>query len=57
VRREYTHVSDEDFRAGRADVLRRFLDRPTIYFTRWFRDRFEPPARDNLARSLAALAK
>jgi len=48
-------VSEETFRAGRAKVLRQFLDRPRIYGTDFFRDRYEAGARENLARSLVAL--
>lgn len=55
IRREYAHVSDADFRAGRAKVLRRFLDRPSVYATAPFRRRYEAAARQNLTRSLARL--
>jgi predicted metal-dependent HD superfamily phosphohydrolase len=55
IRQEYGHVTEEAFRAGRAKVLRAFLDRPRIYGTDFFRDRYEATARANLARSLAAL--
>jgi predicted metal-dependent HD superfamily phosphohydrolase len=53
IRGEYAHVPDEAFAQGRAAVLRRFLDRPTIYTTRRFRERYEAVARKNLIRSLA----
>lgn len=53
VRREYTHVSDEAFKAGRAAVLNRFASRPSLYFSAWGKTRFEARARANLARSLA----
>lgn len=56
IRREYGHVTEGAFREGRAKVLRAFLDRPRIYGTDFFRDRYETAARGNLARSLAALA-
>jgi predicted metal-dependent HD superfamily phosphohydrolase len=55
IRREYAHVPDEAFRAGRAKVLHSFLDRPRIYGTDVFHDRYERAARANLARSLVAL--
>lgn len=55
IRREYGHVTEEAFRNGRAKVLRSFLDRPRIYGTDVFRDRYEAAARENLARSLTAL--
>lgn len=33
IRKEYAHVPDDAFRAGRAAVLRSFLSRPRIYST------------------------
>ena len=55
VRREYAHVPDDDWRAGRAKVLQSFLARPRIYATDAYRDALEARARENLARSIAAL--
>ncbi len=55
IRREYAHVPDEAFRAGRGAVLRRFADRERLYFSVWGRERFEAAARANLHRSLGAL--
>jgi predicted metal-dependent HD superfamily phosphohydrolase len=55
IRREYAHVPDDAFRAGRASVLRGFLSRPRIYATDYFADRYEMSARRNLGRSLSAL--
>lgn len=57
IRREYAFVTDPDFRAGRARILRRFLDRPHLYATRPFRDTCEQPARHNLERSLQRLGR
>lgn len=54
IRSEYAFVPDDLWRTGRTDVLRRFLDRPYIYQTARFRP-LETPARDNLAREIAAL--
>jgi predicted metal-dependent HD superfamily phosphohydrolase len=56
VRREYAWVDDKAWRSGRAAVLRKFLARPRIFHTEAFRERFEAPARTNIARSIAALA-
>lgn len=56
VRREYGWVDEANWRAGRAAVLKKFLDRPAIFQTEIFRQRYEKTARDNIARSLAALA-
>ena len=55
VRREYAWVGEEEWRAGRAAVLRGFLDREHIYFSDLFRGLLEEKARANLRRSLARL--
>jgi predicted metal-dependent HD superfamily phosphohydrolase len=55
VRMEYAWVPEELFRPARRAVLASFLERPTIYGTRWFNERLEVGARGNLGRSLAAL--
>jgi predicted metal-dependent HD superfamily phosphohydrolase len=55
VREEYAWVPSADYRRGRADLLRRFLGREPLYALGWFRDRFEAPARRNLAGALAML--
>jgi predicted metal-dependent HD superfamily phosphohydrolase len=53
VRREYRHLfgSDEAFAASRRAFCARFLQRPTIYATAYFRERFEARARANLERA------
>lgn len=55
VRREYFFVRWPRYAAGRSAVLQGFLDRPRIYGTRWFHDRYEAQARANLNHALAAL--
>lgn len=55
VRREYGWVPEEAFTAGRAKVLRGFLQRPRIYATERVHGAREAQARRNLARELAAL--
>lgn len=55
VRREYAHVPDPAFRAGRAEVLAALLALPTLYRLPEPHTRWESPARANLARELAAL--
>ncbi|MBZ9794086.1 hypothetical protein [Mesorhizobium sp. ES1-4] len=55
VRREYGWVEEPMWRAGRGAVLKSFLARPHIFHTQEFRQRFEPQARHNIARSLQAL--
>ena len=55
VRREYAHVSDADFRAGRTAILADLLAKPTLFHTRWAREQWEGTARANLERELAEL--
>ena len=55
IRREYRWAPAPVYRAGRARILQVFLDRPAIYATAAFRQRFEHAARANIARSLARL--
>lgn len=55
VRREYAHLDDELFRAGRAQVLRGLLERDRIFCTAYAHERWESDARANLTRELAAL--
>ncbi|MER8896339.1 hypothetical protein [Mesorhizobium sp. M0676] len=56
VRREYAWVEEPMWRAGRGAVLKSFLSRNHIFHTDEFRQRFEPQARQNIARSIEALA-
>jgi predicted metal-dependent HD superfamily phosphohydrolase len=55
VRQEYAWVPEATFRKRRAGILWEFLERSRIYSTRLFQERYEAPARANLARSLEAL--
>ncbi len=57
VRREYAHVPDDLFRAGRAAVLGDLLAKPSLFHTRHARDHWEPRARANVATELADLAQ
>nr|WP_055505577.1 hypothetical protein [Nonomuraea pusilla] len=57
VREEYAHVPDEAFRRGRAEVLRRLLNTPSLYRTRRGRELWEERARANLAAELAVLER
>jgi predicted metal-dependent HD superfamily phosphohydrolase len=56
IREEYAWMPEPDYRRGRTRVLTAFLERPHLYFTDHFRDRYELPARLNLRRALADLA-
>jgi predicted metal-dependent HD superfamily phosphohydrolase len=55
VRQEYSWVPEPAWIAGRSAVLKSFLARAHIFHTQEFRSRFEPQARENMERSLAAL--
>ena len=55
VRAEYAHVTDEQWKVGRADVLRRFLDAPVVFHTEVLHREREARATANLAAELASL--
>ncbi len=57
VRREYLHLSDEQFVDGQRRFLQSLLDRKSVYSTDFFRERYETVARANIARQLAALGR
>jgi predicted metal-dependent HD superfamily phosphohydrolase len=55
IRQEFIHVPEQDYRAGRARVLDHFAARPVIFPDPAFAAKYDPRARDNLARELASL--
>jgi predicted metal-dependent HD superfamily phosphohydrolase len=55
VRREYAHLPDAVFSAGRADVLRSLAEKPQLFHTAYARERWEAAARANLERELGTL--
>lgn len=55
VRAEYAHVSDTDFRVGRAGVVRGLLAAPALFHTPLARSRWESQARANLDAELRSL--
>jgi predicted metal-dependent HD superfamily phosphohydrolase len=55
VRREYAHVSEPQFVAGRAAVLHNLLSLPSLFHVPALRERWEDVARTNLSRELTAL--
>ncbi|MDB5967021.1 MAG: hypothetical protein JWQ72_3521 [Polaromonas sp.] len=56
VRSEYRWVRWPRYVEGRTAVLQSFLDRPRIYGTPYFFDRYESAARHNLSSALHALS-
>jgi predicted metal-dependent HD superfamily phosphohydrolase len=55
VRAEYDHVPDDAWRTGRADVLRRFLERPRLFHDDALHRELDPQARANLSDELRSL--
>jgi predicted metal-dependent HD superfamily phosphohydrolase len=55
VRREYAHVPDHAFAAGRAAVLNNLLSLPRLFHTPVLRERWEDMARANITRELATM--
>jgi predicted metal-dependent HD superfamily phosphohydrolase len=55
IRAEYAWVPSATFAEKRAEILTRFLQRPTIYRTPLFQARYESAARINLASAIAHL--
>lgn len=56
IRDEYGFVPEAVFRDKRAAILRGFLERPALFATPAYVERFDLPARANLARAIATLA-
>jgi predicted metal-dependent HD superfamily phosphohydrolase len=56
IRREYAHVPDDAFRAGRSRVLTELLKLPSIYRLTPIHDEWEARARANLTAELERLA-
>ncbi len=57
IRTEYHWVPENQFREGRAAILKRFLARPSIYQLPQVRDELEQRARQNLMSAIALLER
>lgn len=55
IRFEYSWVPREQFNLGRSAILKSFLERPRIYSTDFFFEKYEAQARLNIERSLKHL--
>lgn len=55
IRREYEWVPEKIYRERRANLLEKFLERPEIYYTQLFHEKYETQARVNIARSVGLL--
>lgn len=55
VRADFAHVADDDFRAGRAAVLRDLAAKPHLFHTPQARELWERDARANLEREISEL--
>jgi predicted metal-dependent HD superfamily phosphohydrolase len=56
IRREYPHLSDRRYYANLFRFLKPMLERPNVYRTAFFRERYEARARMNIQRELARIA-
>lgn len=57
IREEYAWVPEPQWRSGRVGVMKRFLERNSIYFTTEMRGNFEAPARRNISRLIKELSE
>lgn len=55
VREEYQHLADEEFRAGRVQVLERLLEKESLFSTPFARISWEAAARANVMAELETL--
>lgn len=56
VRQEYSHLDDDTFRRGRAQILRALLDKPRLFHTPEAREAWEARARANVSDELTRLS-
>lgn len=55
IRKEYKMYPTFMYNKGRKEVLKRFLERDTLYFTEYFKEKFETQARENIKTELEML--
>jgi len=57
IRREYFFVPHKVFAEKRSEILKKFLDRKSIYSTDFFREKYEKQAEKNLKNSIKNLER
>ena len=57
IRREYEHMSDDEFAAGRSSFLTKMIEKQKIFQTDAFHDLFEETARENMRDELEQLTQ
>ena len=55
IRKEYNDIPEDQFRKGRSDILETFLNKPAIYYTDYFMNKYQLTAVVNLRRSIGRL--
>jgi predicted metal-dependent HD superfamily phosphohydrolase len=55
IRKEYAIFPNFMYKKGRIKVLKHFLERDTLYFTEYFKTRFETQARKNIKKEIELL--
>ena len=55
IRKEYSIYPDFMYNKGREKVLQQFLERETLYFSKYFKSQFEVKARENITKELYSL--
>jgi predicted metal-dependent HD superfamily phosphohydrolase len=55
IRKEYSHVNEPDFLAGRSRILNGFINRNRVFYTDVFYSKYETCARSNLSRTIQKL--
>ena len=57
IRREYEHMSDDEFAAGRSSFLTKMIEKQKIFQTDAFHDLFEEIARENIRNEIEQLTQ
>ena len=57
IRKEYEHMSDNEFTAGRLSFLTKIIEKQKIFQTDAFHDLFEETARENIRNEIEQLTQ